>query len=137
VLSNYPKFKWSSVDLADSYRVLITTKDGNVVFEGNTDKNTLTLSKPLQRGQVYNWQVGARFSKSDPWSNSLAARFKVLSSEDFASIQKVKSSLPGSHLALGAVYESLGFHNEAVNEYRALLKDNPTSSLALKLISND
>lgn len=134
VISAYPTITWSDNQLADSYHVTIYDQSGNQITDEITSKNSFTPSKPLQRGQVYLWRVGVRFSESDPWYESTAARFVVLSAKGYSSIQQVKQNLPGSHLAMGTTYESFGLHDEAVNEYRALAKENPNSKLAKKLL---
>ena len=136
IMSATPTFTWSKVDLAESYRLRVTDIAGNPVFDGITEKNSIKLDKPLHRGQTYIWQVGVRFSESDPWANSAAKRFAVLPQDDYTSIQDVKRRLPGSHLALGVAYESFGLYDEAAWEYRALRRDNPGSPLAFKLLSN-
>lgn len=134
VLGARPTFRWSAVDLAESYRVRVYNKSFNLIAEQISRTNALTLAKPLVRGQVYIWRVGVRFGETDQWAESAAARFAVLSIDDYNTIQRVQSSLPGSHLALGAAYESVGLYDEAASEYRALRRANPNSKLAQKLL---
>ena len=134
LLSQKPTFTWSAVDLAESYRVRVYDKSGNLVIEQVVKHNSFTPSKPLARGMVYSWRVGARFGETDQWAESAAVRFAVLSAADYASIKRVQSRLPGSHLALGAAYESVGLYNEAAAEYRALRRANPNSKLAQKML---
>lgn len=132
LMSDRPVFTWTRVDLADSYRLVVTDSKGNVVFDKTTDKTSLSPGA-LDRGQAYIWRVGVRFSESDEWASSSGRKFGVLSSDDYSLIQSVKRTMPGSHLALGAVYESLGFSDEAAREYSLVRKANPGSSLARKL----
>jgi len=134
VLSANPTLSWSKVDLADSYRVTVYDSAGNLVAEQTTSGTGLTLAKPLARGKVYSWRVGVRFSETDGWVESGAAKFAVVSADDFNTIQHVRATLPGSHLALGAAYESAGLYDEAANEYRLLRRANPNSALAKKLL---
>ena len=129
-----PTFTWSAVDLAESYRVRVYDTSGNLVAEQTSLKNSLMLAKPLARGQVYSWRVGARFGETDGWAESAAAKFAVLSTEDYNTIERVRATLPGSHLALGAAYESVGLYDEAAGEYRQLRRANPNSKLAQKLL---
>ena len=136
VMTSRPTFTWSKVDLAESYNLKVTDTKGNAVFEGTSSTNSLTLSEPLARGRTYIWQVGVRFSKSDAWANSSIGGFTVLPDDSMRSIAKVERQLPGSHLALGATYESLGLYDEAAREYRALRRANPGSALARKLLNN-
>lgn len=133
VMSDRPTLSWAEVDLAESYRVVVHDEDGHVVFEGIAKGHTLTLSKSLPRGREYSWQVGARFNEDDSWANSRASGFRVLSSEDLASIDRVRLEMPGSHLALAVTYESCGLYENAAEEYRALRRANLGSDLAHKL----
>lgn len=134
LLTDRPTLAWSKVELAESYRVVVTSADGNVVFDRTTDQNRISLDVPLARGHEYRWRVGARFGEDDTWANSKAASFVVLSDEGVDSIRRVKGAMPGSHLALGVVYESLGLHDEAAAEYGALVRSNPNSTLAKDLL---
>lgn len=126
VMSDRPKLAWSRVELARSYRVTITDSQGNALYSAITDRESHTVADSLERGRVYIWQVGVRFNDNDGWILSRAARFKVLSSEDLAYVQSVSRSMPGSHLALGVAYESVGLADEAAREYRLLKQANPS-----------
>lgn len=135
VMSATPTFNWSAVDLAESYRVRVSDESGNIIAEQVTKKTSLTLAKPLARGNTYIWRVGVRFGETDSWMQSGYTRFHVLSSQDFDTINSVRAKLPGSHLALGAAYESVGLYEEAAAEYRLLRRANPNSKLAQKLLN--
>ena len=134
VMDDTPRFSWSSVDLAESYRIRILDEDGRTIVEQIVNTNSFTPRQSLERGKTYIWQVGVRFSESDNWANSSAARFAVLSSDDYNTISTVKHQMSGSHLALGVAYESLGLTEQANAEYRALVKSNPGSKLAKQLL---
>jgi len=130
-----PSFTWSKVDLADSYRIVVTDAGGNVVLDATTKNHSFSPARPLQRGRVYTWRVGVRFGPDDEWSNSSAARFGVLSSEDLSRIQQVKRLLPDSRIALGVAYESAGLYEEASAQYRALRARHPESALARQMLN--
>ncbi len=134
IMSATPTFTWSKVDLAQAYRLTVTDKDGNAVIDEITAGNSFTMTKPIERDLIYSWRVAVRFGETDSWATSRAANFKMLSSEDAASLQSIKHTLPGSHLALGAAYEAFGLYNDAAAQYRALLRENPHSDLARKLL---
>ena len=135
VISTNPTFKWAPVDLAQAYRVRIYDDAGNVVGEQMTKDTNLTFSTPLARGKTYSWRVGVRFGETDYWTQSGSVPFYVLSEQDFSSINSVRTRLRGSHLALGAAYESAGLYEEAANEYRLLQRENPNSKLAKDLLN--
>ena len=124
VLSDQPVLRWGEVQLAHSYRVTIRDAEGNTVYD-DTTTNAQAVSARLTRGQVYTWQVAVKFNENDQWAQSRAARFRVVSDSDMSLVRQVSRSMPGSHLALGAVYESLGLKDEAANEYTMLRRANP------------
>lgn len=134
MLSVKPTFTWSAVDLAESYRIRVYDETSNLVIDQLVKSTSFTPAKALARGKIYKWRIGARFGETDQWAESAAVKFAVLSDEDFASIKRVQSTLPGSHLALGAAYESVGLYDEAAKEYRALRQQNLDSMLAKKLL---
>ncbi|MCE5314626.1 MAG: zf-HC2 domain-containing protein [Armatimonadota bacterium] len=136
LLSDTPRLTWSKVDMARSYRVRVYDAQFQLVAEETTVKPAIVLSKALHRGEKYTWRVGVRFGENDSWAESAPSGFNVLSAEDYSSIQKVKRALPGSHIALGTTYESLGLYEEAQQEYRALRRANRESSLAKKMLYN-
>ncbi len=135
VMTAYPVFKWSAVDLADSYRVQVYDDSGNLLTEQITKETYLKLSSPLPRDRTYRWRVAVRFGEQDSsWVRSAVSAFYVLSEQDYNAINKARGSLGGSHLAMGAAYESVGLYEEAANEYRLLLRRNPNSKLARDLL---
>ncbi|NLN76775.1 MAG: hypothetical protein GX139_10760 [Armatimonadetes bacterium] len=136
LIEQTPTFKWSPVELAEDYRIRIFDTSGHLVAEQIVTDNTFTAAAPLTRGQVYSWRVGVRFSETDQWTESAAGGFAILSAEGYETISRAQKDFAGSHLALGAAYESAGLYDEAASEYRSLQKSNPDSSLAKKLLAN-
>ncbi len=134
VIEDRPVFSWSRADLAESYRLVIADQSGNMVYEATVTGTQFKLDKPLQRGRLYLWRVGARFGENDGWSNSAAGAFRVLSSSELSLMSTVKRAMPGSHLALAVVYESLGLHSEAAKEYQIVRAQNPNSAIARRLV---
>lgn len=134
VISATPTFNWSPVDLADAYRVQVYDTSGHVVAEEITKNTSLTFSDPLPRGKSYSWRVSVRFGEEDSWTRSASSPFHVLSEQDYDTINSVRTQLRGSHLAMGAAYESAGLYDEAANEYRILRRQNPNSQLARDML---
>lgn len=133
VIETRPTFSWSNVDLAESYRLVVTTEDAIPVCDVTTTNTKFKPEKALQRGRIYLWRVGARFGEADSWSNSAANAFCVLSESEVSLVLATKRAMPGSHLALAVVYESLGLYSDAAKEYRIVRLQNPNSPIAHKL----
>lgn len=134
MLTQKPTFNWSEVELAEQYRIRIFDRAGNLVVEQVVNDNVFSPSNALQRGKAYSWRVGVRFSETDSWTESAASGFAIVSTEDYSIISRARRDFPSSHIVLGAAYESAGLFEEAAAEYKALLRANPGSELADKLL---
>ncbi len=134
LITQKPAFTWAAVDLAESYRVRVYDKSGNLIIDQVVEQTTFTPSSSLPRGKAYSWRVGVRFSETDGWVESAAGGFAVISAEDYSLINRARKDFAGSHLAMGAAYESAGLYEEAAAEYKALRRANPNSELANKLL---
>ena len=100
-------------------------------------KPTWRLAVPLQRGQTYSWEVTAVKDGEEitaPVAPAPRAQFRVLEADKLNALTKLKGQRPASHLALGLTYARLGLIPEAESEFRQLVKENPDSALAKKLL---
>lgn len=134
LITQKPTFTWSTVDLAEDYRVRIYDKSGNLLVDQIVEQTAFTPAAALPRGKAYSWRVGVRFSETDGWTESAASGFAVISAEDHSVINRARKDFPGSHLAMGAAYESAGLYEEAAAEYKALRRANPNSDLVNRLL---
>jgi len=140
VIADRPLFRWESLSGVSSYRVYVLDVNGNPVDESEELPPTKTQWKapaPLPRGQVFSWTVVAVVDGKKVVSPSASApemKFAVLSAENFQELTSLKKS--NSHLALGVFYARAGLLNEAEREFQSLLKLNPQSELARKLLQS-
>jgi len=140
VIDDRPLFRWESLSGVSSYRVYVLDANGNQVDESEELPPTKTEWKPparLPRGQVFSWTVIAVEDGKKVVSPSASApemKFAVLSAENFQELTSLKKS--NSHLALGVYYARAGLLNEAEREFQSLLKLNPQSELARKLLQS-
>jgi hypothetical protein len=63
------------------------------------------------------------------------AKFKVADQTSFNEIERVRRVGGNSHLLLGITYANAGLIDEAEREFQILLKNNPNSDVAKKLLS--
>ena len=63
------------------------------------------------------------------------AKFKILDASSANEIAAAKRQAGNSHLLLGVVYANAGLLDDAEREFQALLKQNPRSDLARKLLN--
>ena len=133
-----PTLRWEGIRGATSYQVYLNDARGSVVTKSDTlpsDRTSWTVNRPLRRGEVFTWWVSAIIEGKEvisPGPSSPEMKFKVLSARSFDDLQKLSSS--GSHLALGVFCAREGLREEAQREFQILLRENPNSDLARKLL---
>ena len=62
------------------------------------------------------------------------AQFRVLDQETMEALENVRAQQPNSHLTLGVLYARAGLLNDAEREFQELVKENPDSEVAGKLL---
>lgn len=139
VESNRPSFRWSKLADADNYRVEVYDEAFNRVAQSPVLKtNSWTPSDPLPRGKSFRWQVTA--SKGDkevksPIRPAPDARFTVISSASAAEISAARRTNGTSHLVMGIAYAKAGLLSKAEREFKALVRQNPSSPIAKRLLA--
>lgn len=134
-----PRLCWRPVRGALSYSVQVLDDEFNLVAAGASV--TATCWQPPQkliRNRQYLWQVTARLDGAAVNSTSATlpeARFKVLSAQQARQVQRAARNYASSHLALGTLYAQAGLLDDAEREFRQLLKANPQSATAKKLLA--
>ena len=141
IRENQPILRWKPLKDAQSYSAAIVDEKFNVVAEsGKLTTTNWKPSKPLPRGANYSWQVTA--TKADgtetvsPSSPAPQARFRVIEQNLYDDINQLEKSANRSHFALGVLYAKAGLKQEARSEFEKLVKENPNSPLARKLLQS-
>lgn len=133
-----PRFKWERVSRASTYRVYVSDPTGQEVArseELSADHTEWAVLKPLRRGEIYIWTVVAVVDGREivsPGPSAPEMKFQVLSASSLQQLNKLKKTR--SHLALGVFYAREGMIAEAGHEFRTLVRDNPRSQHAKKLL---
>jgi hypothetical protein len=140
VIEDRPLFRWESLPGVSSYRVYVLDANGSEVGQSEELPPTKTQWKapaPLRRGQVFSWVVTAMVDGKkvvSPAASHPEMKFAILSTENFQELTSLQKS--NSHLALGVSYARAGLLNEAEREFQSLVKLNPQSELARKLLQS-
>lgn len=138
IQSDRPTFRWQPLKDAESYVVEVFDVNFNKVASSQpTQKTEWTVNAPLKRGTIYQWQVTAIKDAQEiksPVRPAPDAKFKVLDAAKASEIGQAKRKYKNSHLLLGILYANAGLLQEAENEFQALLKQNPKSEAARKLL---
>jgi hypothetical protein len=136
-----PLFTWNPVAGATGYTVVISRSNSSkLVTSGPVDGNEWRATTRLTRGAVYSWEVRATLAGgrelSAPAPPAPMARFRVVSESEERGLEEARRLSPQSHLLLGVLYARAGLARPARSELRALLKENPGSVVAGKLLSS-
>ncbi len=138
VMSDRPTFRWRALGGAESYVVKIYDADFNeVAVSPQLTETAWTVTRSLERGRIYSWQVTARVGDKEvasPVRPAPEARFMILDQAEANELAEAKNVSAGSHLTLGILYAQAGLLDDAERELQALLRANPQSALAQKLL---
>ena len=138
VMRDRPTFRWRALRGADSYVVKIYDADFNeVAVSPRLSETAWVVTRPLERGRTYSWQVTARVGDkevSSPVKPAPEARFMTLDQAKANELANAKSAAAGSHLTMGILYAQAGLLDDAEREFRLLLRANPQSTLAENLL---
>lgn len=133
-----PAFRWQSMTGAAGYIVSIYDPEYREVAVSPVISETRwTPGLNLRRGQTYLWQVTARLEDGDvraPAPNEPEAMFRVLDGYWAGRIAEARGNYQGSRLLLGSIYAKAGMIEEAERELRELVKSNPESDFARRLL---
>ncbi|MBS1808317.1 MAG: hypothetical protein JST84_09010 [Acidobacteria bacterium] len=134
-----PAFRWQAMKGAQNYTVQVLDDQFNIVATSpQLMQPNWRVTPSLKRGQEYLWQVTAEVDGKRMTSSSAStpeAHFKILSAEKARGLQTMVQG-HNSHLLRGTMYARAGLLDEAEREYQALLKANPHSTVARKLLQH-
>lgn len=133
-----PTLRWEPLAGATNYVAGIFDSQFNLVASSAPLlQPSWTVSAPLKRGQTYVWEVTAMKDGQEvraPVAPALRAQFRILEADKLSVLQNLQRRKPTSHLALGLMYARFGLLAEAEGEFQQLLRENPDSAAAKKLL---
>jgi hypothetical protein len=138
VRSEQPNFRWQALPGAQSYKVTVTDADLNeVATSPGLNTTEWRITRPLKPGGIYSWQVTALkngVGVTSPVLPAPQAKFKILDRSMLDMIQQAERTEPRSHLTRGVLYAEAGLLDEAEQELRLLVRQNPRADIANKLL---
>ena len=140
VRNQQPTFRWRELAGAQSYKVIVTDADLNeVAISPELSTTEWRITKPLPGGRVYSWQVTAvkdGVAVTSPVLPAPQAKFQILDRSTSRMLQQAERTYPDSHLVLGILYAEAGLLDEAEQQLRRLLRNNPRTPAAQKLLQS-
>jgi hypothetical protein len=136
LLTDKPAFRWSVLEGATGYVVEVYDARFNLVTSSPQLSNP-SWTTTLPRGNVYSWQVKAIKDGQEitsPRPPAPQAKFRVLDQAKANELARAKRAYGSSHLTLALLYAEAGLLKEAEQELRLVLRSNPNSELAHKLL---
>lgn len=138
VNSERPTFHWHALEGAQSYTVSVTDADLNEMATSPPLNTTeWRIAKPLKAGGIYSWQVTALkdgVKITSPVLPAPQAKFKIIDRPTSEMLQQTERAYPDSHLTLAVLYAEAGLFDEAEQELRILIRDNPNAAIPQKLL---
>ena len=137
IAETQPKLRWAPAKTATAYRIEIADEGFHQVAKSQdlpASTLTWTPTSPLKRGMVYTWTIRAVNQNGELSSVTSQGKFKVLAKDGNRRLSRLKIT-PQSHLALGLFYAREGMIAQAEREFGVLVKENPDSSVAKRLLS--
>ncbi len=138
VLEARPRFSWTPVREARSYRVAIFDADYEEIAHSEAlEATSWTPSEALPAGVDLTWHVVAETDAGEISSagpDRAEAAFRVLSAKETAEVEAGETHYRHSHLLRGLYFSRYGLLHDAGREFRALAEQNPDSPVARRLI---
>lgn len=140
IRTNQPVLRWRALAGATKYSVAVVDSNFRVVAQSPALTATEWTPPALPRGANYAWQVTA--TKADgsetvsPSSPAPQAKFRILEQPAANELNRLEKSGVKSHLVRGTAFANAGLLDEAAKEFEALVRENPKSPIARKLLAS-
>jgi hypothetical protein len=142
MLSDRPTFRWSPLEGATGYIVEVYDEQLNqITISSQLTDTSWKAPQSLKRGRIYSWQVTAIKGKGreefiSPRLPEPPAKFRILDETLANEIDQARRAYASSHLTLALVYTQAGLLDEAEQEFRALQRANPNSTISRRLLAD-
>jgi hypothetical protein len=140
MLSDRPTFRWSPLESATGYIVEVyDDKLNQIITSSQLIDTSWTAPQSLKRGGIYSWQVTAIKGGEEiisPRSPAPVAKFRILDEALANELIQARRAYDSSHLTLALIYTKAGLIDEAEQEFHALQRANPNSTILPSLLAN-
>ena len=134
-----PVFRWEPAAGAE-YRVSVYSDSyDEIAASAWLQKSEWQITRTLQRGARYSWQVNVRRNGKEftvPTPPAPEARFRILGAAEEAEITQLKAGRDDAHLVVGIGYAQMGALDDAERELRKASEQNPGSVTVSALLAS-
>jgi hypothetical protein len=136
--TNRPTFRWTRLNGAINYTVIVTdAKLNEVATSPPLNGLDWKITRALEYGAIYTWQVTALKDGElvrSPVLPEPQAKFKVLDLVTLKELNALRRTQSPSHLALAVLYAHAGLVDDAEQEFRILARENPNLDVIRNLL---
>lgn len=126
-----PLFTWKAGSGAWTYEVTVIPEEGKgeLIHSGPLRSASWRLSVPLQRGQVYSWQVNGYSPDGRPFvTPTPKPRFRVLDAAGHRALAAARHRYRNQPLVLGVLLAEQGVLHEAQKQFEAIPEQDARAS---------
>ena len=134
IKSGRTTFRWTTITDAQSYTVHVVNDETqeeaatspSILPVENAPISVWTNEASFSPGRRYRWYVAAVINEQEidaPRSDETPAKFKVLSEDEFAHLNKSKRANPENQLIEGLLDLRMGLLDDAKDHFQALLEE--------------
>lgn len=140
VRTDRPTLRWGALDGATAYVVSVFDENFKKVAESTPQSGTeWVVANSLSSGRVYTWHIVATRRGehiTSPEAPAPEAKFMILDEAKAKELSRAQQIYSSSHLTLGTLYARAGLLDDAEREFQMLLRDNPKSRAARRLLQS-
>jgi hypothetical protein len=129
-----PELAWPRTN-AGEYEVVVYADDEEVARSAMLRGTRWRIDKPLQRGQLYRWQVIAADGTILPAPPAAPAAFRIVSARELAELRDARGRHPDDELLLGLLYAKAGVIDRAREHLRNYARTDPSPAASRLLAS--
>lgn len=137
VESDRPRFSWSAIPQAATYKVIVYRDGQDVMQSAELTGTTYVPQRPLERGAVYQWQVLIKKPEGPmeafPSPPDAPALFRVISAAEAADLADARRRFPQDALLVAALEARAGLIADARRRLDDAAQQHPGDAAIARL----
>jgi hypothetical protein len=134
VKSYQPVLHWTPPANAKTYVVSLWNSKDRLIAQGQTSESGWMVNKQLVPDEFYRWEIEAKDASGQSLPFVIKGAFSTLGVQQNQAVGRDEKRYSRSHLLLGLTYFKAGLLDDAEQELRLLVSENPKSKKARSLL---